>query len=235
MLTISLFKDMDYGKADFEHKSVRHLHKFDSEQQQHQQQQHQGSSKPSPRSVASQAAHSSSSQSATVSTATLDDCFELFTEQEHLTDENSWLCPQCQKQTSAYKNLVISQAPPILIIHLKRFFYKSKTSNFKLTTPVWFPVNSLDITKHVDPKQQVANGNDSLVEYDSSDPEADDSNSVATDSAKYGPQRTGVNENYMYDLVGVANHKGANMANGHYTGKLHRLGSQHRSQSTYIL
>jgi hypothetical protein len=24
----------------------------------------------------------------------------------------------------------------------------------------------------------------------------------------------------MYDLFGVANHKGANMANGHYTGKI---------------
>ena len=80
----------------------------------------------------------------TVSTATLSDCFELFTEREHLTDENSWLCPKCQKQTNAYKKLCISSVPPILIIHLKRFFYKSKTSNFKLTTPVWFPITGLD-------------------------------------------------------------------------------------------
>lgn len=153
----------------------------------------------------------STHSSTTVSTTTLDDCFKLFTEHEHLTDENSWMCPKCQKQTNAYKNLSISQVPPILIIHLKRFFYKSKTSNFKLTTPVWFPVNNLDLSKFIDKSTKVkgsssfeANPNSDFdyAEYDSSD----------CDSA-YDHD-----ESYMYDLFGVSNHKGTNMANGHYTG-----------------
>ena len=57
-------------------------------------------------------------------TTTLNDCFELFTQCEELTDENSWMCPKCKKQTNALKKLCISSVPPILIIHLKRFFYK---------------------------------------------------------------------------------------------------------------
>ena len=28
---------------------------------------------------------------------TLNDCFELFTQREELTDENSWMCPKCKK------------------------------------------------------------------------------------------------------------------------------------------
>lgn len=215
MLTISLFKDIDYRKADFVHKSVCHLQKFDSEQQ-------SSCGQPSPTTTTATTQASSGSHSTNVTTATLDDCFELFTEQEHLTDENSWMCPRCQKQTSAYKNLTISQAPPILIIHLKRFFYKSKTSNFKLTTPVWFPVNSLDITKHVDRASRLKHmtdedGPELPADYDSSDPE--DNGFDALDAeAKHGPPDA-ANEDFMYDLVGVANHKGANMANGHYTGK----------------
>lgn len=187
------------------HKSVYLLHKFDSEQSGSQT-----AATTSPSSVSAAA----SSHATNVTTATLDDCFELFTEQEHLTDENSWQCPRCQKATSAYKNITISQAPPILIIHLKRFFYKSKTSNFKLTTPIWFPVNSLDITKHVDRDSRLKQSLDKQGdEYDSSDTEDNTScNALDTTDA--------VNENYLYDLVGVANHKGTNMANGHYTGKL---------------
>ena len=80
----------------------------------------------------------------------MDDCFDLFTQCEELTDENSWMCPKCKKQTNAYKKLCISSVPPILIIHLKRFFYRSKTSNFKLTTPVWFPVTGLDMSKYIE-------------------------------------------------------------------------------------
>ena len=130
-------------------------------------------------------------------TTTLNECFELFTQTEELSDENSWKCSKCKQQTNAYKNLCISTAPPILIIHLKRFFYQSKTSNFKLTTPVWFPVSTLDISKYV----------------------ACDNNSTdSTDNLTNGQHHSEFsNKSYTYDLFAVCNHKGQNMANGHYT------------------
>ncbi|RNA23257.1 ubiquitin carboxyl-terminal hydrolase 31-like [Brachionus plicatilis] len=120
----------------------------------------------------------------------LETCFDMFTQCEELSDDNSWTCTKCKKQTNAYKKLNISSLPPILIIHLKRFFYQSRTSNSKLTTPVWFPVSKLDMSKYVIAEEL----NDTYL-----------SNTSSTDSQ------------YIYDLYAVCNHKGRDMANGHYT------------------
>lgn len=208
----NLFKEIDYGKAEFVHRSVKHLQKIEIE------------STFSGSDYASVKQTNSANHATNSTTATLDDCFELFTEREHLTDENSWMCPKCQKQTSAFKSLSISQVPPILIIHLKRFFYKSKTSNFKLTTPVWFPVNGLNISKYIDKSTRMkqmseTNGfknvgsNSDLDYYDSSECEGE---YETTDVERKNPMDSS-DDLYMYDLFGVANHKGTNMANGHYT------------------
>jgi ubiquitin carboxyl-terminal hydrolase 8 len=150
---------------------------------------------------------STSATNATMSTS-LNECFELFTQTEELSDENSWKCSKCKQQTNAYKNLCVSKAPPILIIHLKRFFYKSKTSNFKLTTPVWFPVTGLDIGKYV----AAGTRND----MDSVD------NLIGGHRGSNGFGESSSSDNkYVYDLFAVCNHKGQNMANGHYTGMIY--------------
>jgi ubiquitin C-terminal hydrolase len=202
------------------HKSVKYLQKYDESEN--------AGSSPTVNKTASSTVLSSSSSSAsissnnqtqtTASSATLNDCFELFTEREHLTDENSWMCPKCQKQTNAYKKLCISSVPPILIIHLKRFFYKSKTSNFKLTTPVWFPINGLNIRKYLD-KSAKSKSNNQFENNSNIDDEAnddDDDNDIEDNSENSSDYN--MDESYMYDLFAVANHKGQNMANGHYTG-----------------
>ena len=122
----------------------------------------------------------------------------MFTQSEELSDDNSWTCTECKKQTNASKKLNISSVPPILIIHLKRFFYKSKTSNFKLTTPVWFPVSNLDMSNYV--KLSDGSNQDEIL-----------NESYSSNGSN--------NSKYIYDLYAVCNHKGQNMANGHYTGK----------------
>ena len=101
----SFFKGIDYEKPEFVHKSVKYSQKIEKN--------HLNSNN-----------NKALNNSGASSISTLEDCFELFTEQEELTDENSWFCPNCRKQTNAYKKLCISEVPPILIIHLKRFFYK---------------------------------------------------------------------------------------------------------------
>jgi ubiquitin C-terminal hydrolase len=126
------------------HKSAKLLEKYENDfikrqQQQQQQHQQQQQSKFEPKVKGEK-----------LSVVSLDDCFDLFTQSENLTDDNSWMCPKCKKEANASKRLQINSVPSILIIHLKRFYYESMTSNSKLTTPVWFPIYNLDMKKYLD-------------------------------------------------------------------------------------
>ena len=203
----NLFKDIDYSKAEFVHRSVNYLQTIDENEiiQQQQQQQQQ----------------SANNENQMLTTTTLDDCFDLFTQCEELTDENSWMCPKCKKQTNAYKKLCISSVPPILIIHLKRFFYRSKTSNFKLTTPVWFPVTGLDMSKYIEKNNNKnhPNGNSNSDENEDDNEEDNIDDYIETKMNNSGGS-LGHQRHNIYDLFAVCNHKGQNMANGHYTGIL---------------
>lgn len=186
----TFFTNLNSPRVDFTHKTVHVLRSLDESDEKPIL----ASVQPPGAVLASQSSQFFPSTGASTTTpdpmhVTLSDCFELFTQTEELSDENSWKCSKCKQQTNAYKNLSISVAPPILIIHLKRFFYKSNTSNFKLTTPVSFPVTSLDIDKYV------SNG----------------SGNRSSRSENRPP--------IIYDLFAVCNHKGQNMANGHYTGQ----------------
>jgi ubiquitin C-terminal hydrolase len=253
-----LFRNIDFERPDFVHKSVKCIQqefkfkesnandynnslpftnspvninenaqrtiKQPQQQQQQKQQQQQNQQK----------THSNRGD---LTFSTLSDCFELFTQSEELTDENSWACPKCKKQTNAYKKLSISAVPPILIIHLKRFFYKSNTTNFKLTTPVWFPVCSLDMSKYVEKRHRyksattaeriepISSATDDLrqldvLELDTAHDRAFFNNSKLNNNNGYlsqSKQADNPNRSYIYDLFAVCNHKGQNMLNGHYT------------------
>ena len=53
---------------------------------------------------------------------TLKKCLEAFTRQEELGDEEKYYCSECKKHQLASKKLQIWRLPPILIVHLKRFY-----------------------------------------------------------------------------------------------------------------
>ncbi len=199
----SFFKDPNQLKTDFIHKTVNILKSLDEadEKLNASLPSHFLDNSPPPPPQPQESTYTTGKM-----TTTLNDCFELFTQTEELSDENSWKCSKCKQQTNAYKNLCISKAPPILIIHLKRFFYKSKTSNFKLTTPVWFPVTSLDIEKYV--------AGSSKGDFD-----CVDNNYESNAARKTAGSSDYDSKAYIYDLFAVCNHKGQNMASGHYTGK----------------
>lgn len=121
----NLFNDIDYAKAEFVHRSVKYLQKHDEADSLNTNiEQINYTNSNVPKSVSQQNLSNLNNSTTNSSSITLNDCFELFTQREELTDENSWMCPKCKKQTNAYKKLCISSVPPILIIHLKRFFYK---------------------------------------------------------------------------------------------------------------
>lgn len=89
---------------------------------------------------------SSAAQPVTVS---LDECFQLYTQEEKLAGEDAWLCPHCKKpQKGATKTLGLWSLPEVLVLHLKRF-KQTGTRRNKLNMLVNFPVEDLDMRSHV--------------------------------------------------------------------------------------
>mmetsp|Transcript_6564 Transcript_6564/g.11531 ORF Transcript_6564/g.11531 Transcript_6564/m.11531 type:complete len:553 (-) Transcript_6564:99-1757(-) len=83
------------------------------------------------------------------STMQLSSCLDLFTVQEQLSEQEAWYCPRCKEHKCAFKKMDIWSAPPILVLHFKRFSVDA--SSFwteKLETAVKFPLE-LDISKYV--------------------------------------------------------------------------------------
>ena len=54
---------------------------------------------------------------------TLERCFEMYTSEEVLNPEDSWLCPNCKEFVEASKKMELWTSPDVLVIHLKRFSY----------------------------------------------------------------------------------------------------------------
>jgi ubiquitin carboxyl-terminal hydrolase 6/32 len=78
----------------------------------------------------------------------LDQCFEAFTKEEELGEEESWYCSRCKKHQTATKKMNIWKLPPVLIIHLKRFqFVNNRWA--KSAKVVRFPVHDFDPSKYV--------------------------------------------------------------------------------------
>ena len=81
------------------------------------------------------------------------DCLEQFSKWENLDENNLWYWPTCKDSVAASKKIEIFKAPPILILHLKRFKIKNTISigrtGERLSTLVDFPLTSLNLIKYV--------------------------------------------------------------------------------------
>ena len=53
--------------------------------------------------------------------ATLELALQLFQAKEPFSSDNRWFCPQCKKETSSQKQLILVSLPNCFFIHLKRF------------------------------------------------------------------------------------------------------------------
>ncbi|CAB3376870.1 Hypothetical predicted protein [Cloeon dipterum] len=72
-------------------------------------------------------------------------CLEAFTREEHLSDEEKYLCSTCKERQTATKKLQLWRLPPILIVHLKRFQLVNNKW-IKSQKVVEFPRNNFDPT-----------------------------------------------------------------------------------------
>ena len=75
----------------------------------------------------------------------LEDCFDLYTEEEEIVGENAWFDENQNKKIDIKKRILFWSFPKILAISLKRFISASK-KNHKLVT---FPKEELNLSKYV--------------------------------------------------------------------------------------
>ena len=86
------------------------------------------------------------------SVITLKDCMEKFTEGEQLDENNAWYCPNCKTHVCALKMLALWTIPDILILHLKRFTYETRSHGVvrcKIEENVVFPIDKLDMRPYI--------------------------------------------------------------------------------------
>ena len=81
----------------------------------------------------------------------LSNCFNSYFHGEIIS---GWNCPRCKVPRDAIKKLDISKLPPVLIIHLKRFYADSYSNCRKKTVKVDFPLTNLDMISYVAPKER---------------------------------------------------------------------------------
>ncbi|XP_071942708.1 ubiquitin carboxyl-terminal hydrolase 8-like [Antedon mediterranea] len=74
----------------------------------------------------------------------LKQCLEHFSKPEKLTGDNAVKCTRCKVKRNSIKTIKIWSTPPVLIIHLKRFYFEGRWRQ-KLQTNVDFPLTDLDL------------------------------------------------------------------------------------------
>jgi ubiquitin carboxyl-terminal hydrolase 8 len=77
-----------------------------------------------------------------------------------------WICPHCKEPREAIKKLDISKLPPVLVIHLKRFYADPYTNGTfrKKTIYVDFPLSDMNMMPYV-ARSEKNNGSNSQHVY----------------------------------------------------------------------
>ncbi|XP_011189525.2 ubiquitin carboxyl-terminal hydrolase 8 isoform X1 [Zeugodacus cucurbitae] len=79
----------------------------------------------------------------------LSQCMDMYFSGERI---HGWNCPNCKTKRDAVKKLDISKLPPVLVIHLKRFYADTEAvgnSYKKKQNYVRFPLENLDMTPYI--------------------------------------------------------------------------------------
>ena len=81
-----------------------------------------------------------------LSACNLKSCLRKFCSEEVL-EADRFLCPQCNRVSTCTKQLTISKAPQVLILHLKRFTNRGEKNLKTLTFPLSLGVDTADCSK----------------------------------------------------------------------------------------
>ncbi|EED23362.1 ubiquitin C-terminal hydrolase, putative [Talaromyces stipitatus ATCC 10500] len=129
-------------------------------------------------------------------------CLQSYCQEEMLSGDEVWKCPYCKCERVATKQIIITRAPQILVIHLKRFSASKTQSARKIHTPVDFPLHGLRMDNFVIPYTP--------ANSESGDQANDNGVSAAP------PSLTPTTPPFTYDAYAVLRHLGSTLSGGHY-------------------
>ncbi|KAL4909174.1 hypothetical protein BDW74DRAFT_78344 [Aspergillus multicolor] len=121
-------------------------------------------------------------------------CLRSYCQEEMLSGDEVWKCPYCKCERVATKQIIITRAPQILVVHFKRFSASKTQSARKIHTPIDFPLHGLRM--------------DDFVFSQTKHPSITDAGPQDPTSATEPP--------FTYDAYGVLRHLGSSMGSGHY-------------------
>ena len=127
-------------------------------------------------------------------------CLESYCQEEKMP--KGWKCPTCKKERDATKQIFITRAPKNLVVHFKRFEAVGRDAR-KVRTPIEFPLQGLDITRHMQAPPTPENIEATV--RTTGDVTIRDR---VFDDSMVPP--------FKYDAYGVIDHIGASVSRGHY-------------------
>ncbi|KAL2829802.1 hypothetical protein BDW59DRAFT_34635 [Aspergillus cavernicola] len=124
-------------------------------------------------------------------------CLRSYCQEEMLSGDEVWKCPYCKCERVATKQIIITRAPQILVVHFKRFSASKTQSARKIHTPIDFPLHGLRMDDFVFSQPSQA---------------------ITSDAPNMGLQDTtsAIEPPFTYDAYGVLRHLGSSMGSGHY-------------------
>ncbi|KAJ5105421.1 hypothetical protein NUU61_002768 [Penicillium alfredii] len=128
-------------------------------------------------------------------TGDLYQCLRSYCQEEMLSGDEVWKCPHCKCKRMATKQIIITRAPQILVVHFKRFSASKTQSARKIHTPIEFPLHGLRM-------------DDFIISYPNAAPPPDAGAAPPTTGATVPP--------FTYDAFAVLRHIGSSMGSGHY-------------------
>lgn len=120
-------------------------------------------------------------------------CLRSYCQEEMLSGDEVWKCPHCKCKRMATKQIIITRAPQILVVHFKRFSASKTQSARKIHTPIEFPLHGLRM-------------DDFVIAHPS--PPPPEPGMPPTTGATVPP--------FTYDAFAVLRHLGPSMGSGHY-------------------
>ncbi|ODH49560.1 hypothetical protein GX48_04347 [Paracoccidioides brasiliensis] len=128
-------------------------------------------------------------------------CFTSYCQEEMLSGDEVWKCPHCRREREATKQIILTRAPRLLVIHFKRFSLSRFQQTRKINTPISFPITGLDLTPF-------------MVRPDRSP--SPDSNADETTSTNMTNSAFSTTPPYIYNAYGIVRHIGSSSTEGHY-------------------
>lgn len=123
----------------------------------------------------------------------IQECLRSYCKEEKLGRDELWKCPYCKCEREATKQITITRAPRILVVHFKRFSASKHETARKIHTPIHFPLHQLNIGPYM---LQSASNKERVAIAEDGEP------------ATTPP--------FIYDCYAVMRHLGTSLSGGHY-------------------